>query len=252
MPVINISAIRRETLLGRALRFPLRLLPEGTVVPILQGPLRGKRWIASSSTHGCWLGTYELHKQYHFASALRPGHVVYDLGANAGYYTLLASELVGKSGRVAAFEPLPENLAALRAHLELNRIDNVTVIDAAAWSHGGMVRFAPASHRSMGAVTEAGPLEVRAVRLDEFFTQTELPAPQVLKIDIEGGEAHALEGATTLLASARPTIFLATHGPAVHSRCCNLLTSLGYDLEPLDSSSLTQASEVLATARDRA
>lgn len=118
-------------------------------MPILQGPLRGKRWIVSSSTAGCWLGSYELDKQRRFATTLRPGHVVYDLGANAGFYTLLASKLVGRSGHVVAFEPLPENLAALRRHLELNGVDNVTVMDAAVWSSGGTVRFTPARHRSM-------------------------------------------------------------------------------------------------------
>ena len=60
--MINVSVISDRRFFGRTLRLPLRLVPKSAVVPILQGPLRGKRWIAGSSTHGCWLGTYELAK----------------------------------------------------------------------------------------------------------------------------------------------------------------------------------------------
>src|SRR5579864_334767 len=81
---INFSAINRSSLLGRILRLPLRLLPRGSVVPILQGPLRGRRWIVGSSTHGCWLGSYENGEQKILQASIRPGSVVYDIGANVG------------------------------------------------------------------------------------------------------------------------------------------------------------------------
>lgn len=112
--VINFSAISRERLAGRALRLPLHLIPRGLAVPILQGPLRGARWLVGAATHGCWLGSYELAKQLAFARWLAPGRVVYDLGAHAGFYTLLAARPVGPAGRVHAFEPLPELLSILR------------------------------------------------------------------------------------------------------------------------------------------
>jgi len=58
--VTNFSAISYSGLLGRALRLPLRLIPDGAVVRVVQGPLRGKRWIAGSSNDACWLPSYEL------------------------------------------------------------------------------------------------------------------------------------------------------------------------------------------------
>jgi hypothetical protein len=103
--VINFSGISNSVLLGRALRLPLRLIPKQAEVRILQGPLRGKRWIAGSSNHGCWLGSYEAAKQRKIIEFLRPGMVCWDVGVNVGFYTLLFAELVGggEGLRIRAF-----------------------------------------------------------------------------------------------------------------------------------------------------
>lgn len=68
-------------------------------------------------------------------------------------------------------------------------------------------------------------------------------------MDIEGGEGAALQGAQRLLAELHPVLFLATHGPEVHRRCCELLGGLDYELTPLDSRVLAEASELLARPR---
>src|SRR5579862_7724955 len=106
----NLSGISRKSWLGKLLRAPLRLIPRSAVLPILQGPLRGKKWVVGSGNHGCWLGSYEHDKQSLFQKTVRTGDIVYDVGANAGFYSLLASVLVGEKGQVYAFEPLPANL----------------------------------------------------------------------------------------------------------------------------------------------
>jgi hypothetical protein len=67
-----------------------------------------------------------------------------------------------------------------------------------------------------------------------------------LKCDIEGGEYEALKGAEATLRQFAPVIFLATHGPEVHRQCCELLAALGYELLPLDNSSLPEATEIIA------
>jgi hypothetical protein len=71
------------------------------------GPIRGMRWRIGSSVHSCWLGSYEAAKFAVVARAVRPGMTVFDIGANAGYYTLLFSRLVGQRGNVVAVDPLP-------------------------------------------------------------------------------------------------------------------------------------------------
>jgi hypothetical protein len=63
---MNFSGISSKSILGKALRFPLKLIPSSARVPIIQGPLRGKLWIVGSSNHGCWLGSYENGKRKKF------------------------------------------------------------------------------------------------------------------------------------------------------------------------------------------
>src|SRR5688572_13621160 len=66
-----------------------------------------------------------------FRELIRPGMVVVDVGANIGYFSLLASTLVGPTGRVYAFEPDPVNCALLRKNVRLNRVTNIEVIESA-------------------------------------------------------------------------------------------------------------------------
>ena len=116
--------------MGRALRWPLGLLPNDLRVPILQGPLRGYRWIVGSGVHGYWLGTYELQKQRAFWESIKPGMVVFDIGAHVGFYTMLASVALGEQGEVIAFQPFPHNVGFLKRHLAINNRRNVRIIEA--------------------------------------------------------------------------------------------------------------------------
>ena len=134
---MNFSKIPYRSFVGRFLRLPLRLLPKGLAIPIVQGSLRGKRWIVGSSNHGCWLGSYETGIQRVFEKWVKPGMTVYDLGAHVGYYTLLASTLVGDGGVVAAFEPLARNQQLPQRHLRINRCANVKIFCAAVSDHEG-------------------------------------------------------------------------------------------------------------------
>ena len=79
-------------------------------IPIFQGKLRGKKWIVGSGEHGYWLGSYEMDKRLAFEKEILPDSVIYDIGANVGFYSLLAAEMTGEKGHVYAFEPLPRNI----------------------------------------------------------------------------------------------------------------------------------------------
>lgn len=215
-------------------------------MPILQGRLRGKRWITGSSIHGCWLGTYELPKQLEFQAAVRSRSVVFDVGAHVGFYTLLASEMVGPGGRVVAFEPLPANLRYLREHLRLNRVGNVEVVEAACAESAGQARFEQGPDRTMGRVDERGGLVVATVALDDLVLAGRLPAPDLVKMDVEGGEARALRGSRAVLQRHRPTIFLATHGPEIHRECCDMLAGLGYRLRGVAGAAADRTDELVA------
>jgi FkbM family methyltransferase len=243
---INFSAIDRVSPLGRVLRLPLKLLPDGAVVPILQGPLRGKKWIVGSSNHGCWLGSYEHSKCKVFQAIVRERSVVYDIGANVGYYTLLASQLGGSSGQVFAFEPVPRNCALLRQHLKLNKVSNASLIEAAVSSADGEARFDTGPNPSMGHLAADGALRVRSVTLDTLVFGQATPPPQVIKIDVEGAEAEVLTGGSETLLRHRPLILLATHGETVHRECRRILDRLGFLVESLDGRPIDRCDELIA------
>jgi FkbM family methyltransferase len=243
-----VFSVAADTLFGRVLRAPLSLLPKTAAVPILRGPLRGQRWIVGSATHGCWLGTYELAKQRAFAEAVRPGQVVFDLGANVGFYTLIAAARSGSTGRVYAFEPLPRNVAFLRQHLHYKPSDaaDVEVIEAAVSDIEGTAAFQESPSPAMGRLMETGGLQVKTVTLDEMVLDRGLPAPDVIKIDVEGGEKRVLDGAIKTLGRAHPVIFLATHGSRAHAECCSLLRTLGYGLSGIDGKDVADTDELVA------
>ena len=243
---MNFSAISNKSLLGRALRQPLKLLPSRAVMPVIQGRMKGMRWVVGSGDHGYWLGSYEYHKQKLFERILKPKSVVLDLGGNVGFYTLLSSVLVGLEGRIFVFEPLQRNLKFLYQHLHLNHITNVTVIEAAVSDTCGQMSFNEDNRPSMGHLSTHGDTSVEVVSLDTLFERGELPKPDFIKIDIEGAEYDALTGAESLLKASQPTIFLATHGKTVHQKCLDFLDSLGYRFEAVNADSIDQTDEILA------
>ena len=245
---MNWSGISENSLVGKVLRFPLRLLPAKTQMSIIQGRLKGKRWIVGSGCHGFWLGSYEFDKQRLFEKTIVSESIVFDLGGHVGFYTLLASELVGTNGKVFVFEPAPHNLFYLKEHLRINSIKNVTVIEAAVSDKSGLVPFDEGSDSSSGHIgSVVGKLQVQVFALDDLISAGKLPAPDYIKMDIEGAEALALAGAESMLAKTHPTIFLATHGFTVHQKCCQMLQSLNYQLKPLDGRNLELSNEILAT-----
>jgi hypothetical protein len=153
--VIDFSALPATNFLGRITRYPLRILPRTMTVPILQGPLRGKKWIVGSQRHAFWLGSYEPQMQSLIAREVKPDAVFYDVGANVGFYSLLASILVDP-GKVFAFEPLPSNIVYLCRHLALNAVKNVEVFELAICDQVGASSFEEEGTGAMGRLKTMG------------------------------------------------------------------------------------------------
>jgi len=247
---MNLRAISSATWAGKIVRLPLSLIPRDAVLPILQGRLRGQHWIVGSALHRCWMGFYEFDKQQLIASVVQPETVFYDVGANVGFYSLLAALLVGARGRVFAFEPLPRNLAYLKRHLALNRVANVETVELAIGEQDGVASFAAESTGLMGhlsgAGAHAGTLSVPVATLDALLDGGKLVPPDYIKMDIEGAELSALRGARNCIQRHRPLIFLATHGRDVHTACCRLLESWEYECRELGSPAADGCGEVVA------
>jgi FkbM family methyltransferase len=222
-----------QTLLGRILRLPLHLIPPKAEVRILRGPLRGKKWIVGAGHHACWAGTYEVDRLVAFGETISRGNSVYDVGANVGIYTLLASVKSGPTGKVFAFEPLERNLKHLRRHVMLNQMQNCKILGTAVSNVDGIRRFSTESWDfSMGRLSPEGEIEVRSVTLDSCVYGVEaLKPPNVIKIDVEGAEAEVLEGATRVLSEFRPLVFVEVHGGQQHADCSALLRAKGYCIQ---------------------
>lgn len=245
--MINFYAINPKGVLGKILRFPLRFIPPDLTVYILQGKLRGKKWIFGAGVHSYWLGCYEYKTQIMFSNLVNQGAVVYDVGANVGFYTLLASVLVGPGGRVFAFEPLPRNINYLKKHLQINKSENVMIIEAAVSDTDGFALFEGCIDNASGHLSAKGALEVKVVSLDNLVLKDGFPPPEYIKIDAEGKEFSVLSGAKRIIADYSPVIFFSNPGDAdLHRQSCAFLKSFGYDLHSVWGEDINGASEILA------
>lgn len=199
--------------------------PQGlTRVKVAAGDLAGvEMTLDLQSEKDYWLGTYEMDIQAAIQSLVRPGCVAYDVGANIGYISLLLARRVGPGGQVFAFEALPANVDRLKQNLETSGLAaRVQVVHAAVIDETRDVQFYVGPSGGMGkAEGSAGRQEYAyqqvvlapGLSLDHFVYQQGNPAPQVVKMDIEGGEVLALPGMRRVLAEARPLMLLEMHGP---------------------------------------
>ncbi len=226
-----------DSILRRVVRFVSGRLMPRRPYRVLIGPLKGSRFVLGSlSGEGggasVYFGRMEREQTAAMAEVLKPGGIFFDIGANVGYYTILASRLVRDGGKVVSFEPVPRNLEFLQRHVELNDIENVTVMPFAVSNENSTVRFAIGPNNAMGHIDPDGGLLVETVTLDTIIDELSL-LPDVLKMDVEGAERNVLLGAVKLFERAKPIIFLSTHSDELRGWCFEHLTCLGYTVEPL-------------------
>lgn len=245
--MINFSGIPAKSLPGRFLRKLSGLLPDDTVLHILQGPMRGRKWIKGAGVSGYWLGTYELEHQKILSDLLREGDVFYDVGAHVGFFSLLASHLVGSSGAVYAFEPLLRNATFLKKHIELNQISNIVVIEAAIADYDGEALFEESESSSMGKISPKGKSRITATSLDSLIAGGAISPPTVIKIDVEGVQDIVLKGSRGILEKYYPAILIeAVYEKDNKQNFYSVLTTLGYTIEPIGNKSIEIAGDFFA------
>jgi FkbM family methyltransferase len=168
---------------------------------------------------------------------------VFDIGANIGQTALPFSRWVGSQGKVVAIEPVPANIRLLRDNIELSGAVNVSVVEAALSDEPGVASFVlNPSQASMGKLENCEPsyndvcqrgerIDVQTRRLDDLAA--EFGAPDLLKVDVEGGARNVFAGGRKLLESKGPSIYLETHGPEERAAVRDVLQPLGYRLQSL-------------------
>ena len=227
--------------------------------PVLTGPLRGARFVLGSlAGAGAGASVYfnrvEPGLTATLLRVLHSGQIFFDVGANVGYYTVLASRVVGAQGVVVAIEPSVRNLCLLSRHLRLNNCRNVSVVTAACAADLNIYRFSPGPDYAQGHLLAPGTSQpavggnvvvVPAVTIDTVMARAAL-RPHVIKIDVEGAELDVLRGAHDTLMACQPTILLSVHSDSLRAGCVEHLRSYAYDLVPLDGDA-THATEWLAT-----
>ncbi|MBN4056259.1 FkbM family methyltransferase [Rhodothermus sp. AH-315-K08] len=140
---------------------------------------------------------------------LREGDTVIDVGANIGVFSLFASEFVGSSGVVHAFEPQPDLIAMFNRSLQLNGVTNVEVHPAALGEENGRrVMCVPSGNCGAASlawrVDGAREVEVDVLRMDDFMKKENVGPARLMKIDVEGFESGVIAGASKLLESGSP------------------------------------------------
>jgi FkbM family methyltransferase len=201
---------------------------------IKHGAAKGLLFNTGSSNVGFCLGSADPEIQNAFKMLVRPSTVVYDVGANVGFLTVIAARFTGAAGRVIAFEPLAENFKMLQRNVQLNGFAHVVAKNVALADRDGTAAFRISSDSTFGALVdtavkvhnEIGRTEVALCRMDSIVQQDSLPLPNLIKMDVEGAEAMVLDGALNTIQKARPILLIELHG--TNAVIAEKLNALGY------------------------
>jgi FkbM family methyltransferase len=240
------TKLRSFPVIGPGLRWAsAKLIPRDalTWVQVQHGPAQGI-WLHLNPRTGrdYFYGNVESEVQTVLQKYLRPGMTVYDIGANIGFFSLLAARLVSATGRVTAFEADPEIVARLRENVERNQGAPISVEDKAVWASSRPVFFARADaeispDRGLGHVIDnaaeksaLSTIRIEAVSVDEYVRRS--AAPDVIKCDVEGAEVEVFRGATKLLEENHPLILCEMHGEQNRATLLKVFAGFGYRCEP--------------------
>ncbi|MBN1268939.1 MAG: FkbM family methyltransferase [Kiritimatiellae bacterium] len=197
-------------------------------------------------------GIRERHATAAYMECLRPGQVVLDIGANIGYYVLIAAAGIGPSGHVFAVEPDQHNLDLLRRSIALNGFeDRIDVERGAVSDHNGTATLHVAKQSNLHTLARTpsmtkyveftGEVEVPVFTLDSWVERKGIDPAKigVVRMDIEGHEAAALRGMLKTLRAAQdvvlfvevhPRIIRETEGEAGYAAFVETLAALGFEV----------------------
>jgi len=198
----------------------------------------GSLKLTNVQAYGLVRGVLEPGVQEALRRHVGEGTVVYDIGANIGFFSLLAARFAGAAGRVESFEPLPGAAAGLRRNIALNDARTVHVHEVAVAASSGRAELLSVDEGGWSHLADRGwhprteeVLEVDVVTVDALVADG-LAAPDVVKIDVEGSERAVLEGMRETIAHHAPVVICELH--ATNLELVALMDDLGYSTQNLD------------------
>lgn len=205
-----------------------KLVPSNIPFPIVRGPLRGQKWLSGAAAgEGKGLSEVlnlsEKNQAKQASDFTNSRSVCYDIGANVGFYTLLFAR---HAKHVYAFEPYLPNIQKLKKTLSVNKVSNATIVPVAISNKLGTLKFQIGKNNALGKLNPTGNLTVKSTSIDSFVIDHE--APSIIKIDVEGAELEALQGAEKTLKDFFPTILVSTHSEKLKEKCLEFLFLHGY------------------------
>jgi FkbM family methyltransferase len=222
--------------------------PGTQTVTVIKGPLKGMKKYGPfrEQDFDFVLGQYENEVVDALGSFCRPGMTVFDIGANAGYLTLVMAKLVGDSGHVHAFEPIPQNSEYLLETLRINGLRNVMVHQVAISDQRGEAQMNYVGvFDGFAALAEGGhnyyrgqsadTVSVATINLDLFCSDMGIGEIGLVKMDIEGAEMLALAGMSKIFAVQRPVVIIEFWGAKNIREGMRLLSSQGYNIKVLSA-----------------
>jgi FkbM family methyltransferase len=228
---------------GRRLRtFGSRLLSATPLaywpVRVRRGPARGARWTLLPYSYN-WRAGGEEDASVGLAALDRvDGAVCWDLGAHFGIHTVGMAMQVGPRGQVACFEPDPVAFERLRQHVHMNGLHNVRLYQAAASnkagnlplisSHGLGTAFSHFQYEDEQVSAQTPRIIVATVPADDLVDKGEIRLPDLIKLDVQGHGAQALQGSIRSIGKSLPVIVFSNHSRWELAGVQALLEPLGY------------------------
>ncbi len=210
-------------------------------VPIFFGRGKGLKMFLNLHIHKSYcFGFHEKPVQKCFKRLVHKNSVIYDVGANIGFFSLISSKLSGPKGIVFAFEPVPENYRYLIKNKQLNKMQNIHPVKKAVAEKSGIDIFSREPTFAMGHIQEeskvtSSKIIVSTVSIDDFIFNQKHIEPDLIKMDIEGGELQAIMGARRTLREICPVFILEIHGPEKSKIVGKELKNAGYTFFNLEN-----------------
>jgi FkbM family methyltransferase len=150
------------------------------------------------------LGRYEQESVNLIKKIVKPGMTCIDAGANTGFYSVIMGANVGKSGKVYAFEPMPENYEMLVKNVNENRMEDIISHYqlGCSSSHSIVDAMVISNMYVVGEQGNGKKVKMQTVRVDDYLNEK----VDLIKIDVEGHEKDALEGMHQIIRTSRPII----------------------------------------------